>query len=94
MITNAKSRRAWNDQVVKTIASVDAATGQIDFGSTNPLPDGFDPEVDPDTASEVAWLSRSVVFEAEGDGPSNGNSGPLHGGHLMVFHTPNVAQRE
>eukprot|EP00957_Ditylum_brightwellii_P179535 13677025-Ditylum_brightwellii.AAC.1 len=44
-------------------------------------------------ASEVAWLSRPIVFEAEGDGPSNTIKGALHGGHLIIYHTPNVAQR-
>jgi len=39
-------------------------------------------------ASEVALLSRNLVFEAEKDDVSN----PYHGGHTKVMHTPNVVQ--
>lgn len=93
LITNSKSWGGSHDQVVLTVDSVDAVTGEIDFGWANPLPPDTNPNVDPDMASEVAWLSRSVVFEAEGDGPSDSTYDALHGGHLMIFHTPDVAQR-
>eukprot|EP00957_Ditylum_brightwellii_P156456 11907114-Ditylum_brightwellii.AAC.1 len=36
-------------------------------------------------AAEVAGLRRDVVFEAQHDDPND-----MHGGHLIVFHTPNV----
>ena len=42
---------------------------------------------DPNTATEVALLSRNVKFSAVEDDPN-----PLHGGHLIVLHTPMVAQ--
>ena len=36
---------------------------------------------------EVGSLSRKVKFTAEED-----DVDPLHGGHLIILHTPNVAQ--
>lgn len=41
----------------------------------------------PLTRAEVALLSRNVVVTATPD-PSN----ELHGGHLIILHTPNVQQ--
>ena len=40
-----------------------------------------------DLAIEVAGLRRDVIFEAQDD-----DVNPMHGGHLIVFHTPNVVQ--
>jgi hypothetical protein len=94
LITNSKSTGGWQDQVVKTVASVDVATGEIDIGQSGGLAENpITMDENPDIASEVAWLSRAIVLEAEGDGPSDGNYPALHGGHLMIFHTPGVAQR-
>jgi len=98
LITNSKSSGGWSDQVVKTVRSVDATTGRISFAQTDGFggdDDGASPtSLDDDlrTASEVAWLSRPIVFEADGDGPSDGTYDALHGGHLIVLHTPHVAQ--
>jgi len=39
-------------------------------------------------AVEVALLSRNIAMESNNDDPVN----PLHGPHLMIIHTPNVAQ--
>lgn len=54
---------------------------------------------DPDFPAEVAWLSRSVTFDADTTQGSNGykswecNSGQRRiGGHMMISHT-SVAQR-
>lgn len=77
-------------------------TESNDFGDVN----GHEPagwistlENDPDFPAEVAWLSRSVTFDAD---TTQGNTGDkaLHcneeqrriGGHLIVSHT-SVAQR-
>mmetsp|Transcript_7650 Transcript_7650/g.10558 ORF Transcript_7650/g.10558 Transcript_7650/m.10558 type:complete len:1025 (+) Transcript_7650:187-3261(+) len=94
LITNIESSGGWADQAVKTVQSVDDFTGEIDVGQTKTV--GGNPtslEDDIHMASEVAWLSRPIVFEAEGDGPSNTIKDALHGGHLIIYHTPNVAQR-
>lgn len=86
LITNTKGAvRGFNDQLVRTIAAVDKNTGTLTFSEAI-NPPLVTTEMDPNTASEVASLSRKIVFEGEGD-PS-----ALHGGHLMIFHTPNVIQ--
>jgi len=41
----------------------------------------------PELAAEVASLNRPVKFDSIEDSSDN------HGGHLIVFHTPNVAQK-
>lgn len=51
---------------------------------------GFHPTYEnPDSRmrSEVALLSRNVLVTATPD-----SANPLHGGHLIILHTPNVAQ--
>eukprot|EP00542_Grammatophora_oceanica_P020927 CAMPEP_0194026912 /NCGR_PEP_ID=MMETSP0009_2-20130614/1155_1 /TAXON_ID=210454 /ORGANISM="Grammatophora oceanica, Strain CCMP 410" /LENGTH=1694 /DNA_ID=CAMNT_0038665801 /DNA_START=100 /DNA_END=5184 /DNA_ORIENTATION=- len=42
----------------------------------------------PNFATEVALLSRNILFIAAEDDPN-----PKHGGHLIVFHTPGVNQQ-
>ena len=42
---------------------------------------------DDNFAVEVALLSRNILFEGARD-----EADSLLGGHLIVFHTPNVAQ--
>ena len=102
LITNSKSSGGWQDQVVRTvqtaeplvtIQSFDAAT-KLSFARTDSVlnPISQDGAEDPRMASDVAWLSRPIVFEAVGDGPSDGTYDALHGGHLIILHTPNVAQ--
>lgn len=49
-------------------------------------------ESDPDFAVEVARLRRSVVIEAEEDDMIENGDGLL-GGHLIVYHTPQIQQR-
>lgn len=92
LITNSKGAiRGWEDQLVRTITAVDTDVGTLTLSEAI----GASPvttEMDPDMASEVASLSRKIIFEAEGDGPSDNNYDTLHGGHLMIFHTPDVAQ--
>jgi hypothetical protein len=94
LITNSKgAKRGWSDQLVRTISAIDKNTGT--FTLSDAIGDGASPITtasNPNFASEVASLSRKIIFEAEGDGPSDGDI-PLHGGHLMIFHTPDVAQR-
>ena len=42
----------------------------------------------PETAVEVALLSRKVLFTHAYDDIAN----PFHGGHFMILQTPNVVQ--
>lgn len=80
----------WQDDMKRTVASVDSATGEIglDAPITRALPALTGPG-EPEYAVEVARLSRSVVFTAASDDPE----GEHVGGHLMVFVTPDVVQK-
>ena len=58
-------------------------------------------ENQPDFPAEVAWLSRSIVFDAETRAVQKGHgywwcdrdSDPkIEGGHMIISHTPGVAQ--
>lgn len=86
---------AWGAQEVRRMESADAARGALSFDPADAIggePTGLDD--DPRMASEVASLSRRVVFDAEVDGPTHDSiPGSAHGGHVIVMHTPNVAQR-
>lgn len=93
LITNSKGAiRGWMDQLVRTITAVDKKSGILTV-SEDIHASPVTTEMNPDFASEVASLSRKIVFEAEGDGPSDATYSALHGGHLMIFNTPDVAQR-
>lgn len=92
--------QSWTSQVVRDIKYVDNNTGKISFAHTDSL---YSSNSLPNTienlsgssqimAAEVAWLSRAIVFEAEGDGGSGTGIENLHGGHLKILCTPNVAQ--
>ena len=102
LITNSKSSGGWQNQIVRTVQTAEAlvtiqsadAAAKLSFAHTDSVqnPISLAEAEDPRMASEVAWLSRPIVFEAEGDGPSDGTYDALHGGHLIILHTPNVAQ--
>lgn len=48
----------------------------------------------PELSAEVASLNRPVKFDSVEDGPVHPTDlTHLHGGHLIVFHTPYVAQK-
>ena len=100
LVTNSKSSGGWQNQIVRTvqtaeplvtIQSAEAAT-KLSFARTDSVQNPISMDDDPRMASEVAWLSRPLVFEAEGDGPADSTYDALHGGHLIILHTPNVAQ--
>jgi hypothetical protein len=78
--------RYTDDQVVN-IASVDSILGKITLD--RPIYRPITVADDSNTAVEVALLSRNVKFSAEDDDAVN----PLHGGHVIVLHTPHVGQR-
>jgi len=80
------SSNGWNNHQTAVIESTDP------FAGTLKLTSGIDPvstvASDPKHAVEVALLNRRIVFEAEDDANDD-----LHGGHLIVFATPEVVQR-
>ena len=74
--------RSFEDEQVRTIASVDTVNGIITLTS------GLDViPSDPLHPIEVALLNRNIVFEADSDAGD-----ALIGGHLIVYYTPNVPQ--
>lgn len=75
----------WDDAQVAVIESVDATTGKVTL--TDSITSPITLNDDAMAGVEVALLSRNVEFRAEED-PSS----PLQGGHLIVLHTPGVAQ--
>lgn len=69
-----------------SIAATDPITGRITLNDGISEPSTL--ASDPDHAVEVALLTRRIVFEADSS-PVDA----LAGGHLMILHTPDVAQR-
>ena len=87
MVTSESS--VWYGSLTRTVVSVDAATGilALDSDILRSLP-GLDGPGEPEFAVEVAAMTRSVVFQAQEDNVQ----APHIGGHLIVYHTPAVAQ--
>jgi hypothetical protein len=80
----------WNDQMVRTIVGLE------DYGDDGQVLIELDtPIVRPpsqrssDFPVEVALLSRNIVFEG---GIGEDEESYYRGGHLTVYHTPNVEQ--
>ena len=81
-----------NGYILRRVIAVNETKGLITLDEgVNPLQNSLLSEADSqdgiDFAVEVASLNRRVKFTAEKDDPN-----PLHGGHLIIFHTPDVAQ--
>jgi len=97
LLTNAADRGGWSDQKVLSVVSstTDGSFGSVTVNAREAtLGNPPTEENEPMMPAEIASLSRPVVFESVRDGPSEGDSfTDLHGGHLMIFHTPRVAQR-
>jgi len=96
LLTNAAYRGGWNDQKVLSMVSstTDGSSGLVTVDAQiGTLGNPPTEENEPMMAAEIASLSRPVVFQSVRDGPSDGGFSNLHGGHLIIFHTPNVAQR-
>ena len=99
LVTSAEGRGTWLGHHVLPSSRIDPTTGKIVIEGLTPGMIFSDPdrpptvENEPDFAAEVAVLSRPVVFESVQDGPSAGGFDNLHGGHIIVYHTPHVAQR-
>ena len=69
------------DSQVATIQSI-ASNGDLILDS--PIHKPITIQDDPNTAVEVALLSRNIKFTAAEDDVSN----PLHGAHFIIMHTP------
>ena len=70
---------------------IDSSTGDAIITVQGYFTKTFATEAGPGEAEyavEVAGLRRDVVFEAQDDDPNN-----MHGGHLIVFHTPTTIQQ-
>lgn len=99
LVTSAEGRGEWLGHHVLSSSHIDLTTGEIVIEGLTPAMIFSDPdrpptvENEPNFAAEVAVLSRPVIFESVQDGPSAGGFDNLHGGHLIVYHTPHVAQR-
>ena len=80
----------WEDSSTTTLAGI------TDNGDGSYVLDLEEPYLASDVAlaaagpysAEIALLSRNLLFEGAQDDPDN----PLHGGHLIVYHTPDVGQ--
>uniref|UniRef100_A0A7S4V4Q2 Apple domain-containing protein n=1 Tax=Ditylum brightwellii TaxID=49249 RepID=A0A7S4V4Q2_9STRA len=88
MLTNSNPNIKQEDnQKILTLASVDVAEGTVTVNlSKSQIGDPFTLKLEPMMAAEVASLNRPVKFTSVKD-----NSG-AHGGHLIIYHTPHVAQ--
>jgi hypothetical protein len=88
LITSSSNFRG---EVVRTVIARDTTLGTLTLNERiDPAVNLLHARVDTDGADmavEVASLSRRVVFTAERDDPN-----PLHGGHLIILHTPHVDQ--
>ncbi len=89
LVTNSNPKvRQENNQKILTLGSVDVAEGTITVNlSKQQIGDPFTVKSEPMMAAEVASLNRPVKFTSVKD-----KSG-THGGHLIIYHTPNVAQK-
>ena len=86
LLTNSDPSSRSDNQLVLTLASVDVAAGTVSvtsLGSGNP----YTVMSEPMMAAEVASLHRPIRFT------SVKTSGGNHGGHLIIYHTPHVAQK-
>lgn len=97
LLTNSQDVGHWSTTYNLPTLSRDLSSGTflVDYRQDfigNP----FTLDTDPDMASEIASLSRPVVLDSVTDNdhwhPDFGTK-KIHGGHLIVFHTPNIAQR-
>lgn len=78
--------RVWNETQVRTITAVASSNGFAALTLNSPILRPTTMSESPDYAVEVALLSRNIRFEGGSDSTSR------HGGHFIVFHTPNVVQ--
>ena len=80
--------RDWNKHQQRTITSVVTSEfpGKVRIWFDRPIIRPTTSRESPDFATEVALLSRNIVFEGGADDTA------LHGGHMRIMYTPKVAQ--
>ena len=80
--------REWNKHQQRTITQIETSEfpGKVRVWLDKPIVRPTTVRDSPDFATEVALLSRNIVFKGGDDETS------LHGGHMWVMHTPNVVQ--
>jgi hypothetical protein len=80
--------REWNKHQQRTITSIAASEfpRQARIWFDSPIVRPTTVRQNPDFATEVALLSRNIVFEGGVDDTS------LHGGHMRIMYTPTVVQ--
>lgn len=89
LLTPSSTRGGPHGAKTLTIKSIDVVMGTItveSFESNLNDPSTWENGL-PELAAEVASLNRPVKFDSVED------ENDMHGGHLIVFHTPNVAQK-
>lgn len=89
LLTNSNPGFSRSDnQKVLTLSSVDIAAGTVTVtNSKDGIDNPFTAKSEPIMAAEVASLHRPVKFTSIKDDSGN------HGGHLIIYHTPHVAQK-
>lgn len=87
LITNSEVIHGWKEHHVYEVSSIDVGSGILHL--TNPIEGNpVTTEINELYAAEVALLNRRIIFDSIMDGTDN-----LHGGHLIINRTPNVAQK-
>jgi len=87
LITSHTNR--WNDEQVRTISSIEPAdeSGFVKIGLNATIRAPTTMKDSSAYATEIAILSRNIKLQGAEDDPND-----LHGGHLMVMHTPGDGQ--
>jgi hypothetical protein len=80
--------REWNKHQQRTITRIETSEfpGKVRVWLDKSIVRPTTFRDSPDFATEVALLSRNIVFKGGDDETS------LHGGHMWVMYTPNVVQ--
>lgn len=87
LITSSEHIRGWNKHHVQQVSSIDIETGTLYL--TTPIEGNpVTTQMNEEYAAEVALLNRRIIFDSITDGTDN-----LHGGHLIINRTPDVAQK-
>eukprot|EP00592_Proboscia_alata_P025355 CAMPEP_0194445784 /NCGR_PEP_ID=MMETSP0176-20130528/128058_1 /TAXON_ID=216777 /ORGANISM="Proboscia alata, Strain PI-D3" /LENGTH=1683 /DNA_ID=CAMNT_0039272393 /DNA_START=372 /DNA_END=5422 /DNA_ORIENTATION=+ len=73
-----------------TVLDIDVVLGEIIVESIPPVFAHVTILTAPDYAVEVATINRSIILDADDDDFQNGDG--FLGGHLIIYHTPNVIQ--
>ena len=80
---------SWNDEQVRKIAQIEASeeSGYVNIVLDDTIKAPTTMNDDPRFVTEIAILDRNIRVQGADDDPD-----PLHGGHLIVLHTPGDGQ--